>query len=246
MKYAKASEWRSPRAPEPPTRIEVRTKPIDTFQPAEPSRVRFGALTFRGGLELSSSYAEFGGISAIRVMADGQLLAVSDKGRWLKGRITYQGDKPTGIADTEIAPVLGPDGKPLAARGWYDTESLAIDGGTVWLGIERVNRIVRFDFGTQGLLARGQPIAIPPGVSRLPNNKGLECLVFAGKETPLAGTLIAISERGLDTDGNIKAFLIGGPSPGEFTVRRIGDFDISAVDDLGRSASRRLTVRVAQ
>ena len=67
--------------------------------------------------------------------------------------------RPVGIADAEMAPVLGPDGKPLAARGWYDTESIAEDGGTVWLGIERVNRIVRFDIGRHGLLARGQPIA---------------------------------------------------------------------------------------
>ena len=42
-----------------------------------------------------------------------------------------------------------------------------------------------------------------------------------------AARLIAISERGLDADGNIQGFLIGGPSPGEFSVKRIGDFDIS-------------------
>jgi hypothetical protein len=38
---------------------------------------------------------------------------------------------------------------------------------------------------------------------------------------------MAISERGLDRDGNIQGFLIGGPSAGEFSVKRIGDFDIS-------------------
>ena len=54
---------------------------------------------------------------------------------------------------------------------------------------------------------------MPPGIATLPNNKGLEALVFAPRRLPLAGTLIAISERGLDADGNLKAFLIGGPSP---------------------------------
>jgi hypothetical protein len=44
---------------------------------------------------------------------------------------------------------------------------------------------------------------------------------------PLAGTLIAFSERGLDADGNLVAFLIGGPSPGQFSVRRTEKFDIS-------------------
>jgi hypothetical protein len=47
------------------------------------------------------------------------------------------------------------------------------------------------------------------------------------KGLPLAGTLIAISERGLDADGNLIAFLIGGPSPGQFSVRRTDNFDVS-------------------
>jgi hypothetical protein len=42
----------------------------------------------------------------------------------------------------------------------------------------------------------------------------------------MAGTLIAISERGLDTAGNVNAFLIGGPAPGTFAVRRRSDYDI--------------------
>jgi hypothetical protein len=133
--------------------------------------------------------------------------------------------------------VLGQDGKPLAARGWYDTESIAQDGGTVYVGIERVHRVVRFDFARHGLLARGEPIPLPPGVAKLPSNKGLECLDFVPRDLPLGGTLIAISERGLDEQGNIQGFLIGGPShgasslgassSGEFSVKRIGDFDVS-------------------
>ncbi len=218
----------TPRAAEPPARIEIRAKPIAAFAPHDPARVRFGALTFRGGLDLTSSYPKFGGISAIRVDADGSgFLAVSDKGRWLRGRIIYEGERPTGIVDAEMAPVLGPDGRPLAARGWFDTESLAIDGGTAWLDIERVNRIVRLDYGQHGLAARAQPIATPPGVEKLPYNQGLECLVFAAEGLPLAGTLIAVSERGLNPDGNLKSWLIGGPSPGEFSVKRIREFDVS-------------------
>src|SRR5205085_1741495 len=65
------------------------------------------------------------------------------------------------------------------------------------------------------------------GISKLPNNKGRECLEFAPRGLPLAGTLIAVSERGLDDEGNIKGFLIGGPRPGEFSVKRIGEFDVS-------------------
>ena len=56
-----------------------------------------------------------------------------------------------------MAPILGPDGKPLKSRGWYDTEALADDGGVVYVGIERVNQVVRFDIAKDGLRARGTP-----------------------------------------------------------------------------------------
>jgi hypothetical protein len=68
---------------------------------------------------------------------------------------------------------------------------------------------------------------MPPAVKKLPFNKGLEALVFVPKGLPLAGTLIAISERGLDAQGNLIAFLVGGPSPGQFSVRRTNGFDVS-------------------
>jgi hypothetical protein len=223
-----ASPQPAPRAPDGPIHITINAQEIEAFEPGNPSRIRFGPLEFRGGLELSSSYREFGGVSALRLFPDGEhFISLTDKGRWLRGRIAYQRGRPVAIEDVEMAPILGPDGRPLAARGWYDTESIAIDGGTLYVGIERVNRIVRFDYGGQGLLARGQPIPLPPGIASLPNNKGLECLEFVPTPMPGAGTLIAISERGLDSAGNIRGFLIGGPKPGEFSVVRHDDFDVS-------------------
>lgn len=210
-----------------PLSIAITARPIDSFDARDVARRRFGALEFRGGLELTSNYRDFGGISGIRVMPDGtHFIAASDRARWLRGRIDYKDGKPVGIADAEMAPMLGPDGRLLTARKWYDTESVADDGaGTVYVGIERVNKIVKFDYGRSGLLARVQPIPLPPGIDTLPQNQGLECLAVIPKGMPGAGTLIAISERGLDEAGNLKAFLIGGPSPGTFSVKRSGDFD---------------------
>src|SRR5262245_2889005 len=222
------------RTAEPPVSIEVRAKPIAAFEPRDPSRHRFGQLEFRGGLELTSPYKDFGGLSAIRVAADGaRFLSLTDQGRWLRGRIVYDGKRPAGIADAEMAPILGADGKPLASRRWFDTEAIAQDGGTLYVGIERVHQIVRLDYGRFGLLARGQPIPQPPGMKQLPSNGSIEALEFVPKGQPLAGTLIAISERGYDDDGNLKAWLIGGPSPGTFAVKRTDDFDISDCALLG-------------
>ena len=218
----------APNAAEGIARIEVRAQPIEAFNPHEVSQTRFGELEFRGGLILTSPHRNFGGISSIRVSPDGgSFIALTDKGYWLRARIAYGAGRPIGITDAEMAPMLGPDGRPLSKRGWYDTESLAEDGGTLYVGIARVQQIVRFDYAKDGLAARGIPIAVPLGVRTLPANKGLECLVIPPKGQPLAGTLIAISERGLDAQGNIFGFLIGGASPGTFTVKRSDDFDIT-------------------
>jgi hypothetical protein len=211
----------------PPVAIEIRAEPIVAFDPHDPSRRRFGLLDFRGGLVLKSPYPEFGGISAIRVAPDGaQFIALSDRGRWFKGRITYDGTRPSGIAEAVMAPMLGPDGQALAAHWRHAPESIAQDGGTLYVGIEGVNQIVRFDYGAAGLLARGHPIAVPPGIRTLPRSQGLEALVFVPEGQPLAGTLIAISKR-LDKAGNLLAFLIGGPSPGIFTIKRSETLEVT-------------------
>jgi hypothetical protein len=213
---------------DPPLRIAVDATPIAAFSTGASHQRRFGKLEYLGGLELKSSYSEFGGFSAIRVASDGEhFVSLTDKGRWLTARIVYDRDRPIGIADATMAPMLGPDGRTLAARGWYDTESLAERDGWLYVGIERVNRIVRFDFARQGLLARAEVVPAPPGISHLPYNKGLEALAFAPRNHRLAGTLMAFSERGLDANGNLKAFLVGGATPGEFSVKRRDNFDIS-------------------
>ncbi len=209
-------------------RIEIHAKPIPHFEARDPSRRQFGLLEFRGGLELTSSSKDFGGISSLVMERDGQrFLAVTDKGRWLRGRIRYDKERPVGIDDAELAPILGPDGRPITARRWYDTESLAEDRGTVYVGIERVHQILKFDFSRDGLAARGQPLRLPRELKSLPSNQGIEGLIVAPRDTQLAGTLLAFSERDLDEAGNIRGFLIGGPTPGPFTVKRSKDFDIT-------------------
>jgi hypothetical protein len=212
-----------------PVSIEVNARPIASFDPRDHSHLRFGSLQYRGGLVLTSSFRGFGGLSAIRMLdAKGErFVALSDKGSWFTGRIVYSGREMTGLADVEAAPILGPDGRPVAARGWFDTESIAMDGSTVYVGIERVNQVLRFDFSKGFTRARGEVVPLPPAAKKLPYNKGLEALVIVPKGQPLAGTLIAISERGLDPQGNLIAFLIGGPTPGQFSVRRTNNFDIS-------------------
>ena len=217
----------APRATSDIQRIAIHAQAIESFDPREPARTRFGALEFRGGLILESSHRAFGGLSGLRVAADGEhFLSLSDKGNWLRGRIVYRGNTPIAVTDAEMAPILGPDGKPLNGRGWYDTEALAVEDGVAYVGIERVNQIVRFDIAKDGLRARGRPMAVPPGMKLLPRNQSIECVEMAPKGSPLAGTLISISERGLDSHGNLMGFLVGGAG-GVFSLKRTDDFDVS-------------------
>ncbi|MBV9559335.1 MAG: esterase-like activity of phytase family protein [Bradyrhizobium sp.] len=211
-----------------PVAIEVKARPLPSFDLRDRSRVRFGSLEYRSGLVLTSSFPEFGGLSALRLDTKGErFVSLSDQGSWFTGRIVYAGREMSGLADVEAAPMLGPDGRPITTRGWYDSESLALDGSIAYVGLERVNQILRFDFNEGFIRARGEVVPVPAGVKRLPNNKGLEALVFVPQGQPLAGTLIALSERGLDQRGNLNAFLIGGPTPGQFAVHRTDNYDIS-------------------
>ena len=211
-----------------PVSIEVNARPIPSFDTRDHSRVRFGSLEYRSGLILTSRFRGFGGLSGLRLDTRGErFISISDKGSWFTGRIVYNGREMTGLDDVEAAPMLGPDGRPITARGWFDSESIALDGPFVYIGLERVNQVLRFDFSKGFTRSRGEVVPLPPRARKLPYNKGLEALVMVPKGLPLAGTLIAISERGLDRDGNLIAFLIGGPTPGQFSVRRTDNFDVS-------------------
>ena len=211
-----------------PVSIEVDARPIPSFDTRDRARVRFGSLEYRSGLILTSSFRGFGGLSGLRLDAKGErFISISDHGSWFTGRIVYRGREMTGLADVEAAPLLGADGRPITARGWYDSESIALDGQLVYIGLERANEILRYDFSKGFTRARGEVVPTPPAMRKLPRNKGIEALVMVPKALPLAGTLIALSERGLDAQGNLIAFLIGGKTPGQFAVRRTDNFDIS-------------------
>ncbi len=212
-----------------PVRIAIEATPIAAFDTRDESKTRFGLLEFRGGLVLTSSERAFGGLSALYVEPDGaRFLSVTDNGSWLRGRIVYRDGRPAGIADAEMAPMLGADGKPLAARHWYDAESIAqgIDG-MFYVGIERVEKIVRFDYRRDGLLARGQPIAVPDDFKTFTYNQSLECLAAPPVGAPQGGGLIAITEHSLDAAGNHRAYVIKGGQFVRFSVKRSNAFDVS-------------------
>lgn len=212
-----------------PVAIEVNARAIPAFEPRDRTRTRFGSLDYRSGLVLTSPHRGFGGLSGIRLDSKGErFIAISDQATWFTGRIRYAGREMAGLDDVEASPLLNADGRPITEkRYWYDSESLALDGSYVYVGLERVNQLLRYDFSKGFTRSRGEVMPLPAAARKLPSNKGLEALVVVPKGQPLAGTLIALSERGLDQNGNLIAFLVGGPTPGQFSIRRTENFDIS-------------------
>jgi hypothetical protein len=232
---AAAGTWAlagGPRYATSPTPITVTATPIVSFDNSDPTRVRFGALEFRGGLALTSDFAAFGGISALHMDPDGaHILAVTDNGSWLKARIVYRNGRPDGLADAEMAPLLGANGKPLASQRNYDSESLTQVGDALYVGIERVEHIMRFA-AKDGFAARGSPIATPPDFKTFKYNKSLECLASPPAGQPYAGKLVAVTEESLDAAGNHRSFVLDPAARSaagtlRFTVKRSDDFDIS-------------------
>jgi hypothetical protein len=215
-------------APVAPVAVKVDARPLEAFDLRDRTKRRFGQLEYRSGLILTSSFKAFGGLSAFRIDAKGEgFIAMNDKGDWFTGRLVYSGKTLTGLADVQSAPMLGSDGKPITTKKMYDSESLAIDGMTLYVGIERANRILKFDFRKGGITSPGEEVAVPPALRKLPYNKGPEGLVFVPKGMPHEGALIVVSERGLDAAGNLLGFVLGGAKPGQFTIRRTAEFDIS-------------------
>ncbi len=125
-------------------------------------------------------------------------------------------ENPTGIADAAMAPILG-----------LDVESLTETDGMFYIGIERVEQIVRFDYRRNGLLARGEPIAVPSEFKTFTFNKSLECVASPPKDSALAGNLIVVTEQSLDSAGNHRSFLLKGDHVERFSVKRSDDFDVS-------------------
>jgi hypothetical protein len=220
-----------PAVPDTPVAIEVRAYPIDVFSIRERERKSVGLLVFRSGLELQSRYEGFGGFSGMWRSPDGgDLVAITDNAQWLTGKVVSRNGRLAGLADTLMAPVLGPNGRPLRQTRSYDLESLAIVAGTAYVGIERTQEVMRFDFANHGVLGRGQPVSIPAGVKEWPRNKGIEAIAVAPPRTPLGGALVIVAERARWEDGApTQGCILTGPHRGAFDLARSDDYEVTDI-----------------
>jgi hypothetical protein len=205
--------------------------PID-FDRDNPGRKDFGKLIFRGGLNLFAKSRHFGGYSGLVIDPSGtSILAVSDTGTWMRADLAYDGRILKSLSNVAIGPILGAGDKPLRSITERDAEAMTLVSGntrqgTALVAFERQHRIMRYPFTQKSFGPPKGSIPLPAETKRMRPNQGIEALteIRTGR---LKGTLVAFSERLLDRQGHLQGWLIGGPTPGPITLKRIGEFDIT-------------------
>ena len=213
--------------------VPINSRLISNFKVGS-DQTRFGAFEFIGGLELSSPSSALGAMSAIRLAADRQrFLGVMDTGFWYAGRLE-RGPKGEliGIADFSVSSMLDADGEASEQKWRVDAEGLALRGDEVLVSFERRSRVDIYPANAPGSSRPTGTLPLQIPLRELRNNRGLEAIMVAPAASPLAGEVVIVSEKSLNTDGDIYAAVLTGPSKGVFFVKRHPPYDVTDGDFL--------------
>ncbi|WP_448204257.1 esterase-like activity of phytase family protein [Azospirillum sp. sgz302134] len=179
------------------------TVPLDA---GRPDTAEVGALRFRGALELPEG-GGVGGLSGLWVSPDGgRFLALSDLGKTLSGRLTYDAEgRLTGAGDF-VGRILPVDEDPSYRGRRNDSEEVVrLPDGSWLVSFERNHRILRYAAGPDR--PEGAPVRLPtpPGLEAASPNSGIEAMTLLAD-----GRLLAI-EEGDDNGVQERRAWIGKP-----------------------------------
>ena len=205
-----------------PLALRARAVPLHA---EDPERARVGALRYRGGIELTSPDARFGGLSGLLVSEDsGRMTAVTDRGHWVTARLLYDAaGRLTGVAEAEIGELRGPGAAHLRGKRDRDSESLTrLPDGALVAAFERNHRLWRYlgryPAGTTPLAGQPVPLSAPSALEALRSNSGIEALA-----TLSDGALFALAE-GRREETESPAYLRRDGAWAELNYRRRGGF----------------------
>ncbi len=158
-----------------PPRVEVEQVPLG---PTGVAGERVGALVYRGGLWLRSSDGRFGGLSDLRVSADGsRLWAVSDCGYGFGAALSYDAaGRLSDLGEPRIVELVDPDGERLSQRA-RDAESLVEHGSSLEVGFERENRILAYAL-SPAFAGPAREVPTPRGLHHCQANGGIETMTL--------------------------------------------------------------------
>ena len=209
-------------------RLTIRAWPIKQFRIGS-DETRFGSLEFAGGLEMTSRDRDFGALSAFRFLEPGtHFVGVADTGFWFFGTVARdETGRPTGFDDFTMQQMVDDDGDVIGEKWNTDAEGLAVRDGIATVGFEREHRVSEFRLAPEDMKAPLRDVDFLVPAHELRRNRGFETITFAHPHGIHEGARVVVSEKSLDTKGNIFAAIIEGPSKGVFTVARRGEFDIT-------------------
>ncbi|MTI43249.1 hypothetical protein E1178_06455 [Roseibium hamelinense] len=207
--------------------VTVKTRTIEQFHIGRET-VRFGQLTYLGGLELISADRDLGGLSGLVSVAQGeQVLAVTDSGFWVAATVQQDpAGKPLTLSSVKKHELASGSSGSLRASWGHDTEALARSENRLYVAAERANAIYEYPWP---LVTGAEPILrelrVGPYIKRLRRNKGLEALAAGAPGSALEGSLIAVAERGETDTHDLPAFIIRGGTVSRFSIVRSGRFE---------------------
>lgn len=215
-----------------PHSIVITARPVPFFTD-KPEQTAFGKLTWLGSLELSSPAKPFGGYSALAIDKSGtKLMAISDAGTWLSADIILRDGRMKKIVNAVIGPLLGKDGKPLSGKKREnDAEAISfVNAGSVsgdaYISFERRHRIGVYSFGGVNTGRVKRHLKLPARVKSAKRNSGLEAVTIL-RGGPNAGGTLALTEEYYDKAGNHFGWLVGGPAPGQITLKSRDGFAVT-------------------
>lgn len=188
--------------PSEPAPLSARAVPLNTVDPAQ---TEVGKLRYLGGIALASSDRRFGGLSGMRFLPDGRVLAVSDAGDWLSFKLIETGGRLTGAEALTITRMVDGDGQPMRGKAGSDAEALEIEpDGTRLVSFERQHRVLAYppDGGTPRVIAFPDRMWL----EKLQPNGGLEAVarvgdlrLFFAEDAGPGGINLLIQPRGRGT-----------------------------------------------
>jgi hypothetical protein len=223
-------------APQKSQSILVDAAPIG-FDRDNPEQRRFGKLEWLGTLRLSSPEKRFGGFSGIAIDAEGtKLLLISDQATWLQADIVTRAGRLDGLANARFGRIRGLGGKYLRKKLNKDSEDIAMAApgalaGKAFIAFERNHRIAVHHVTSDGVSPAKRLLKLPARARSAKGNKGIEGLTVL-RAGPLKGALVAFTEEYLDKQGNHIGWIVGGPRPGQITLKRLKGFSVTGLASL--------------
>ncbi len=166
-----------PSVAQPPISDQWRSIPLEVSA-VQVTAEQYGALRFRGGLQLRSSDFGFGGFSGLEVLEDGRLIAVTDNGSWFSAHVTLDDSGALiGLSEPRLALLRDESALPFETKIAGDAEGVTqmLDGRFA-VAFEQSQSIRIYDLNRDGPFGAAQAGPELADVQNLPPNRGLEAI----------------------------------------------------------------------